>query len=141
MLTVLLLAAMPTQAETSKATAKATAYFVDVDLIIINRVRGHSTSYDDWGRPHMKTSEQWWVSFWQYKWLPVYPGGVRVPIALIDRGWWSCSQIKAIELCSDGYLVESKDGMNVIAPNLSIVDSPYDWEMRHRRIYKPIRRP
>jgi hypothetical protein len=74
-------------------------------------------------------------------WSPALPGQVSVPVALIDRGWWTCAQCRDICPCTDGWLVESKDGINVVAPNMLMVDSPYDWEMRNRRIYCPIRKP
>lgn len=137
MLSVLLLAVVPVEA----AKPAPTAYFAKVDVIVVNRVRSHSTSYDDWGRPTHKYSEQWWVSFWECAWVPTVPAIGAVPFAWIDRGWWSCSQCRAIVPCSGGWLVESKDGMNVIAPALWVVDSPFDWEVRMRRIYRPLCRP
>ena len=137
MLSILMLAALPVQVE----TAPSPVYFVKVDLIIVNRVRSHSTSYDAWGRPSITSSEQWWVSFWEILWTPQIPGQLPIPLGLIDRGWWTYSQCRQIVPSSDGWLLESKDGINVLAPNVWFVDSPYDWEMRHRRIYCPIRKP
>lgn len=140
MLSLLMLAAVA-PAAANASPSSSSAYFVTVDLIVVNRVRSHSTSYDAWGRPSTTSSEQWWVSFWELLWTPTIPGQFSVPLALIDRGWWTCAQCRHVCPCSDGWLVESKDGINVVAPHLWIVDSPYDWEMRNRRIYCPIRKP
>jgi hypothetical protein len=138
MLTLLMLAAaVPAAADASSSSA----FYVKVDLIVVNRVRSHSTSYDAWGRPSTTSTEQWWVSFWELLWSPAIPGHVSVPLGWIDRGWWTYTQCRDFSPCSEGWLVESKDGINVVAPHLSIVDSPYDWEMRNRRIYCPIRKP
>ena len=137
MLQVLLLAALPVQAPKPAATA----YYAKVDVILVNRVRSHSTSYDEWGRQKRTFSEQWWVSFWQVQWIPSPTGIGSIPAVCIDRGWWSCSNCKGFYPCTDGWLVESKDGLNVVAPNLFIVDSPFDWEVKHRKVYKPIRKP
>ncbi len=38
-------------------------------------------------------------------------------------------------------MVENRNGINVIARELTVIDSPFDWEMRNRRIYIPIRKP
>ncbi len=140
MLTVLLLAALPANAATPAQQANA-AYFVKVDLIVVNRVRSHSTNYDPWGRPCTRCSEQWWVSFWDVQWSPAIPGFVSMPIGLIDRGWWTCSQCVGFFPSTDGWLVEAKDGINVSAPHMILIDSPFDWEMRNRRVYRPIKKP
>lgn len=140
MLTVLLLAALPANAAPPQAPPTP-AYFAKVDLIVVNRVRSHSTNYDAWGRPCTRCSEQWWVSFWEVSWSPRIPGIHSVPIELIDRGWWTCSQCVGFYPCTDGWMVESKDGINVSAAQMIVIDSPFDWEMRHRRTYRPIKKP
>ncbi len=137
MLSILLLATLPVDA----SGPVKDGFFVDVDVIIVNRVRTHSTSYDDWGRPHIKCSEQWWVSFWEILWMPAIPGHAAMPIAWIDRGWWTCSHCEGVFPCTEGWMVESKDGINVTAPQLLVIDSPYDWEMKNRKIYRPITKP
>lgn len=38
-------------------------------------------------------------------------------------------------------MIESNDGLNVIGRELIVIDSPFDWEMKHRGIYCPIRKP
>lgn len=137
MLNVFLLAVLPVEAPKPAATA----YFAKVDVIVVNRVRSHTTSYDEWGRPTHKYTQQWWVSFWQKRWAPAIPMAGPVPIGWIDRGWWSCSNCKGFYPCSDGWMVESKDGMNVIAAELLVIDSPFDWEVKHRCVYQPIKKP
>lgn len=137
MLHVLLIAVLPVEAPKPAVTA----HFAKVDVIIVNRVRSHSISYDEWGRPKRAFSEQWWVSFWEVVWAPNLHGPGAVPVSWIDRGWWACSNCRGFFPCTDGWLVESKDGVNVVAPELLVVDSPYDWEVKHRKVYKPIRKP
>lgn len=137
MLNVLLLTVLPVQAPKPAATA----YLANVDLIVVNRVRSHSTSYDEWGRAKRAFSEQWWVSFWEYVWVPMPNGVGAVPAACIDRGWWSCSNCRGFYRCSDGWMVESKDDLNVVGADLIVVDSPFDWEVKHRKVYKPISKP
>ncbi|MFQ5734754.1 MAG: hypothetical protein ACE5KM_22700 [Planctomycetaceae bacterium] len=134
---MLLLAPIATTAQQPKAEPPQAAYFTKVDVIIINRVRSQTTEYDAWGRPIYKPTEVWWVSFWDKVRVSVLP----VPGMKIDRGWWSMGNVRNIAPCTDGWLVESNDGMNVIAPELLVIDSPYDWEMRNRGIYLPIRKP
>lgn len=134
---LILAAVLPVEAQKPAKTA----YFAKVDLIIVNRVRSHTTSYDEWGRPTHKYTSQWWVSFWKKRWAPAMPFAGPVPTGWIDRGWWSCSNCKGFYPCSDGWMVESKDGMNVIASDLLIIDSPFDWEVKHRCIYQPIKKP
>lgn len=137
MLSILLLATLPVDA----AGSSNAEYFVEVDVIVINRVRTHSTSYDDWGRPRIKCSEQWWVSFWEVLWSPKLPGYPAMPMAWIDRGWWTCSHCEGYFPCTEGWMARSKDGINVSARHLWIVDSPYDWEMKNRQVYRPIAKP
>ena len=144
MLTVFLLATLPANSPAPQKAAPqepAPAYFVKVDLIVVNRVRSHTTNYDAWGRPCTRCTEQWWVSFWEVKWSPKIPGLLSVPIDIIDRGWWTCSQCVGFFPCTEGWLVESKDRINVTAPDMVLIDSPYDWEMRNRRNYRPIKKP
>jgi len=137
MLNVILLAVLPVQAPKPAGTA----HFAKVDVIIVNRVRNHSTSYDEWGRPSHKFSEQWWVSFWDVLWVPAVPAAGALPAGWVDRGWWPCSNCRGMYPCSDGWMVESKDGLNVVAGKLWIIDSPFDWEVKHRKLYRPIKKP
>ena len=127
--------AQPSQAE-SKPQVQA-AYFVKVDRIIINRVRSFTTDYDAWGRPIHKPTEVWWVSFWDDVRVSVLP----VPKIQIDRGWWAMDTVQNISRCTGGWLVENRNGINVIAKELTVIDSPFDWEARNRGIYLPIRKP
>lgn len=116
----------------------ATAWFVEVDLIVVNRVRSYATSYDAWGRPRIIVSERWWVSFWDD--LPPVVV-IPTPGLRIDRGYWLMDQVVHISRASGGWIVESKGGINVIAARFWFIDSHYDWEMRNRRIFRPIRKP
>lgn len=125
----------PPKAE-SKPQVQA-AYFVKVDRIVINRVRSFTTDYDDWGRPIHKPTEVWWVSFWDDVRVSVLP----VPKMQIDRGWWAMDTVLNISRCTEGWMVENRNGLNVIARELTVIDSPFDWEMRNRHIYIPIRKP
>lgn len=112
-------------------------FFAAVDLIVVNRVREFTTTYDAWGRPSHRAKETWWISFWQK------PRGVVIAahLPLIDRGWWTMSQVRRLTSCTGGWLAESKDGLNVIAKSCIFIDSPYDWEMKNRRMYLPIKKP
>ena len=134
---MLLLAPIATTGEQPKAEPAQVAYFVKVDVIVINRVRSQTTEYDAWGRPIHKPTETWWVSFWDHVRVSVLP----VPRMKIARGWWSMSNVRNIARCTDGWIVESNDDMNVIAAKLIVIDSPFDWEMKNRGIYMPIRKP
>lgn len=134
---LLVLAPIATTAPRPEAEPSQAAYFVKVDLIVINRVRSQTTEYDAWGRPIHKPTEIWWVSFWDHVRVSVLP----IPGRKIDRGWWNMSNVRTIAPCTDGWLIESNDGMNVVAPKLLVIDSPFDWEMRNRGIYVPIRKP
>lgn len=136
-MSILLLAVLPVEAPKPAATA----YYAQVDLIVINRVRSHTTSYDEWGRPRHRFSEQWWVSFWDILWVPAAPLGGVLPAGWIDRGWWSSSNCVGISPCSDGWVVESKNGLNVVAKKLWVIDSPFDWEVKHRKLYRPLKKP
>jgi hypothetical protein len=60
---------------------------------------------------------------------------------MVARGWWTMSQLRSIIPCTEGWLLESKDNLNVITPEVRFINSPFDWEMRHRRIFRPFRRP
>lgn len=118
-----------------------TAEFVKVDLIVINRVRSHhvETEFDYRWRAverHVYT-ETWWISFWDKPFAALLP----LPGAWIDRGWWQADALQNISRGPDGWILESKDGLNVIGRELWIIDSPFDWEVRMRRVYQPIRRP
>lgn len=113
------------------------AYFVKVDRIVINRVRSFTTEYDAWGRPTYKSTEVWWISFWDD------PRAVLLPIPglEIDRGWWAMDTVVNISRCTEGWIAENQNGINVIAKQLIVIDSSFDWEMRNRRIYRPIKKP
>ena len=50
-------------------------------------------------------------------------------------------QVRCITRCSDGWVIESKDNGNVITSAIRVIDSDYDWEMRNRFLYYPIRKP
>jgi len=130
----LLLLLVPTTAD---HRPEQPAYFVNVDVIVVNRVRSFNVEFDAWGRPRYKPNEVWWVSFWDELQVTLLP----IPNLRIDRGWWPMSKVLNITHTTDGWLFESTDGVNVIAPVLLYVDSPFDWEMRNRRIYIPIRKP
>lgn len=106
-------------------------YFARVDVIVINRVRSQTTSWDAWGRPLCKPTETWWISFWEIGWFE-----------WSDRGWWSMTSVRSISKSScGGWVVESNDDINIVADELILIDSPYDWEMRNRVNYRPIRKP
>lgn len=135
MLAVLtLLLAMPVP---TAAPAEQPEYFVDVDYVVINRVRTYQVTLDDWGRPTWTANETVWLSFWDRLPVAVLPA----PGVIMARGWWTSSNLLEISPCTEGWVFRSKDGINVIASELRFVNSPFDWEMRHRRIFRPIRRP
>ena len=134
MMYALLLVLAPIAAEPPK---QQPVYFVKVDIVVINRVRTYSVEYDPWGRPTYVPHETVWVSFWDHLRLTVLPA----PGLLIDRGWWTMSQVRSITRSMDGWILESKDNINVITPEIRLIDSPFDWEMRNRRIFRPIRKP
>jgi hypothetical protein len=113
------------------------AYYVKVDFVVINRVRTFNVEYDNWGRPRFVPQETVWISFWDRLRVTVLP----VPQAIVARGWWTMSNLRSMTRCTEGWLLESNDNINVIAPEVRIINSSFDWEMRHRRIFRPIRRP
>ena len=110
-------------------------YFVKVDRIVINRHRHYRVKFDAWDRPQISCYEYWWVSFWDKKWIPIPFMSVFI---WQDRGYFGECNIRSISQCTDGWMIESVDGVNVISENLIFVDSPYDWEMRKRVLYNPI---
>lgn len=131
-LAVLLAGAVPNQP----------AWFVKVDLCVINHVRSFNTEWDQWDRPRFKPSSTTWVSFWSICWTPPLPYlAASVPVALVNHGWRTTNQTRNIVPCEDGWIIENKDGINVIARDVWVVASPYDWEMRNRRLYCPLRKP
>lgn len=116
-----------------------TMMFVFVDRIVINRVRNHHTVLDfdvRWRtvERHVWTTT-WWISFWD---RPAFEALLPAPGAWIDRGWWRGDRLARICHGPDGWIVEARDGPAVAAQALLIVDSPYDWEVRHRRIWRPL---
>ena len=110
---------------------------VMVELVIINFVRTTTETEDVWGRPRYTPNLTIWVSFWDYCTVPWIPSDR----CLIARGWWIMSQVRSITCCSDGWIFESKDNVNIITPEIRLIDSDYDFEMRNRIIYQPIRKP
>lgn len=135
-MTTLLLILMPIMAEIPQQPV----VFVQVDAVVINRVRSYSESTDAWGRTQITTHEQTWVSFWSDFQLPTFLGGGRIPFA-IDHGWWTMSQVKNIAPATDGWMIESQDGINVTAGKLLLIESDFDWELRNRRVYRPMQMP
>lgn len=116
---------------------KQSVYFVKVDFVVINRVRSYSVEYDAWDRPTIVPHETVWVSFWDRLALTVIP----TPGLRVGRGWWTMSQVRSITQATEGWIVESKDNINVITPEIRLIDSTFDWEMRNRYIFRPIRKP
>lgn len=118
------------------------AWFARVDLILVNRVRSVTIEYDAWGRPVYRTSEVCWVSFWRRPYAPC-PGGWW-PVckrAWIDCGWWNWNRVRLLAPCSDGWVIENDDALNVVAPDLLVIDSGFDYELRHRGAYRPLKTP
>lgn len=101
------------------------------DLLVINRVRHVSISYDERGREHRNYSETVWASFWE--WLPLYPPAGL----LIDRGW-HLFDASRLSRCSEGWAYRSP-GVVIVATELRLISSDHDWEVRHREIYLPFR--
>lgn len=114
-----------------------TQQFVRVDFVVINRVRTFDTEYDGWGRPRVVPRESVWISFWDHLRVTVLPG----PGPLVARGWWTASNLRNMVPCTDGWLLESNDGVNVVTSEIRFINSPFDWELRHRRIFRPIQKP
>ena len=85
-------------------------------------------------------TETWWVSFWDVVVVNIPPFG-PVFVDLVDRGWWPMGDVRTLAPCSDGFAIEKKgrSGLTVIGTELWVIDSPFDWEVKHRRIYRPIR--
>lgn len=106
---------------------------VIVDRIVINRVRSVSWAFDAWGRPVSTPSEIWWVSYWERC------RAVVLPVPMIDRGWAAMSQVVLITPSTAGWCVELKNGLCVSARELVVIDSPFDWEMKHRVVYWPLK--
>lgn len=126
-----------------------TADFVKVDFIVINRHRQvrewEETNWEHQPVVRREFTENWWVSFWDVLVVDV-PRFGPVFYELVDRGWWRFDQIELISPCSDGFMVQAKSadgkpGLTVLAGEVHLIDSPFDWEVRNRRIYDPIRRP
>jgi len=124
-------------------------YYVKVDVIVINRQRRiREWEEENWRHELVakrEFSETWWVSFWDVLVVSVPPLG-PLYVDFIDRGWWSADKVESLAPCSDGFVIERKPekgelGLSVIGTELHIIDSPYDWEMRNRRIYQPIQAP
>lgn len=131
MLYILILAAAPPAAAVQP---QHTIYIVKVDFVVVNTVRRTSTVYDAWGRPRYTASSTIWISF--YDRLPTF-----IPVGWINRGWWAANQLRSCVPCTEGWAFESKNNMLIIAQQIVFIDSTYDWEMRNRYIYLPIRIP
>jgi hypothetical protein len=112
--------------------------FVNVDFVVLNYARSYTEERDAWGRPHRTPTLTIWVSYWDCLTVPLGWTGASVPVALIARGWDAESGVRSIVPCSEGWLIASEKA-NVIASDLSVVCSPYDWELRNRWLYWPIR--
>ena len=117
------------------------SYFARVDFVVINHVRTFHVTYDRWDRPCTTASITTWVSYYDWKWSTPLPGfhGVCVPVGWVNRGFVTIGNARMLR-CTDGWLVETPE-YTVITPVLLVVDSDYDFELRWRRIFRPIRRP
>ena len=137
MYAALLLMFAPVTAEQPRQTE----YTVVVSVIVINRVRSYTEITDDWGRKTWKPHEVWWISFW-LKPYSVFPGA-WYPGKLcwwIDRGWWSAGNV-SMSRCSDGWMMRDGNGLNIVAPEVWVIDSTFDVELTWRNsAYKPIRK-
>lgn len=116
---------------------------VRVDFIVVNRHR-QVREWEELNHRHAvvrkrEFTETWWVSFWDVMVVSVPPFG-PVYVDLVDRGWWPASEIRTLAPCSEGFAVEKKgrNGTVVIGTQVWMVDSPFDWEVKHRRLYRPI---
>lgn len=120
---------------------------VRVDIIVVNRHR-QVREWDERNWRHdlirkREFTETWWVSFWDLMVVSVPPFG-PVAVDLIDRGWWPANEIEVVAPAHHGFAVvkkgsEKKPGLTVIGSELWIIDSPFDWEVRNRRLYRPMR--
>lgn len=111
---------------------------VRVDLIIINRHR----KVREWTEPNARGylvtrrefSESWWIVL-----VDRLPCNQRKPFAsiekVINRGWCAFDPSKL----STGWAYQFGD-VTVFSGLLIIIDSPYDYDLKHRAIYKPIRK-
>ena len=99
------------------------------DFIVINRVRSVSITHDEYGREHRSYSEQWWASW--YEWMPIYP-----PAGLLINRGWNSFEASRLAPCSEGWAYRSP-GVVIVATELLYIDSPYDFEVRNRKIYLP----
>lgn len=112
-------------------------WMVRVDFVVINEQRCYDETTDAWGRPRLNVTHRTWVSFWDYCKVPA----IRCERCIVARGWWLGGQVQSINQCSDGWILESASGINVITPEIRLVSSDYDWEARNRFIFDPIRKP
>lgn len=116
-----------------------TTRLVDVDLIVVNRVRRVLVTRDARGRLVQVPSEVWYVSFYDFLRVPAIPGLLVNPVVMVHRGWRNCFGLGCAQRCSGGWVIDTNDGFTVVGTKLFFIDSPYDWELRHRAIYLPIR--
>lgn len=117
---------------------------VRVDIIVINRHR----QVREWDELNWRNyvvrkrefTETWWVSFWDVKVVSLPPFG-PIFVDLVDRGWWPMGDVRSVAPCTEGFSVEKKGraGLVVIGTELRVIDSPFDWEVKHRRFYRPIK--
>ena len=121
--------------------AEPRSLIAEFDFAIINHVRTYTVEFDRWGRPTWTPHLTAWVSFYDFVTLPRGLIVPSVPVAWINRGWWTVSQTRSILPCSDGWLLDSTDRVTVVATAVYLVESDYDWEMRHRKWFDPIRKP
>lgn len=118
-----------------------------VDLIVVNRHRVVQEREEEARVGGFITirqySEFWWVSFWEWRVVWIH----RTPLVLfVSRGWCAMSDIRDVTPCTNGFAFERNSRVagnrfTVIAPELRIIDSPFDWEMRHRTLFVPFSFP
>ena len=112
-----------------------TERMVRVDVLVLNRHRQvREWNGLNWRHCVVRKREftsTWWVSW--YDWLPLsVPGGI-----LVNRGWNTFNP-QRLAPGSEGWSYRA-DGYVVVATELRFVDSPYDFEVRHRQLCLPYR--
>lgn len=119
-------------------------YIAEVDFIVVNRYRKSCIEFDENGRETTSYSEQWYISFYDWKHRTVPLLGGSIPTGLIHYGFrhFPRGTVSDVSACSDGrWSVLLTDGLVIVGSHLYFIDSTYDWEVSQRKDYRPINVP
>lgn len=72
-----------------------------------------------------------WFSWWRYR-------AVGYVVYLEGCGWKPECDFRSLAPASDGWAAEFTV-LTVFARELWVIDSPYDWEVENRVLYRPLK--